>query len=99
MAGRFLREIIVLKTQAEDYLKSSGLDYTIIRPGGLLKSNLPPGEVFLTEDTQAFSWIGRSDLAKLVVRALDDPQSINRTYHAIDPGRTRFWHMKDAGRD
>jgi uncharacterized protein YbjT (DUF2867 family) len=99
IAGRFLREVIALKTQAEDHLKSSGLDYTIIRPGGLLKSNLPPGEVFLTEDTQAFSWIGRSDLAKLVVRALDDPQAINKTYHAIDPGRTRFWNMKDAGKE
>jgi nucleoside-diphosphate-sugar epimerase len=99
IAGRFLKEIIALKTQAEDYLRGSGLDYTIIRPGGLLKSNLPPGEVFLTEDTQAFSWIGRSDLATLVVRALDDPQAVNKVYHAIDPSRTRFWSMKDAGKE
>jgi uncharacterized protein YbjT (DUF2867 family) len=99
IAGRFLREIIALKSQAEDYLRASGLDYTIIRPGGLLKSNLLPGDVFLTEDTQAFSWIGRNDLARLVVRALDDPQAINKVYHAIDPSRTRFWSMRDAGKE
>ena len=99
IAGQFLKEIIALKTQAEDYLRASGLDYTIIRPGGLLKSNIAPGEVFLTEDVQSFSWIGRNDLATLVVRALDDPLAVNKIYHAIDPGRTRFWSMKDAGKE
>ncbi len=99
IAGRFLKEIIALKNQAEDYLRNSGLDYTIIRPGGLLKSGLPAGGVFLTEDVRAFSWIGRSDLALLVVRALDDPQAVNKVYHAYDPGRTRFWSMKDAGKE
>ncbi len=99
IAGRFLKEIIALKTQAEDYLRGSGLDYTIIRPGGLLKSNLPPGNAFLTEDVRAFSWMGRSDLASLVVRALDDPAAVNKVYHAYDPGRTRFWYMKDAGKE
>lgn len=99
IAGRFLKEIIVLKTQAEDYLKASGLDYTIIRPGGLLKSSLPPGDSFLTEDVQAFSWIGRGSLAVLLVRALDDPQAVNKVYHAYDPDRTRFWQMANAGKD
>lgn len=99
IAGRFLKEIIVLKTQAEDYLTASGLDYTIIRPGGLLKSSLPPGAAFLTEDVKSFSWMGRSDLARLVVRALDDPQTVNKVYHAYDPSRTRFWQMANAGKD
>jgi nucleoside-diphosphate-sugar epimerase len=99
IAGRFLKEIIALKTQAEDYLRASGLDYTIIRPGGLLKSSLPAGPAFLTEDVQSFSWIGRGDLAVLVVRALDDPQAINKVYHAFDPSRTRFWQMANAGKD
>jgi hypothetical protein len=33
--------------------------------------------------------IGRADLAQLVVDCLDDPGSIGRVYHAIDPAITR----------
>ncbi|MCS6946548.1 MAG: SDR family oxidoreductase [Steroidobacteraceae bacterium] len=92
LARRFLARIIALKTQAEDALRGSGLDYTIIRPGGLIDR---PAErhAFLTEDRAAFSWITRSDLAELTVRALDDPQTVNKVYHAFDPTRTRFWSI------
>jgi uncharacterized protein YbjT (DUF2867 family) len=94
LAGQFLKEIIALKTQTEDYLAKSGLDYTIIRPGGLLGTTKHK-RAFLTEDTESFSWITRTDLAELVVRALDDPQAINKIYHAFDPDRTRFWSMRE----
>ena len=90
IAGRFLREVITLKSQAEDYLRASGLDYTIIRPGGLVDSDAN-NVAFLTGDHQSFSWIARGDLALLTVRALDDPQAVGQTYHAHDPKRTRFW--------
>ena len=36
IARRVLDTVMKEKTKAEDYLKTSGLDYTIIRPGGLL---------------------------------------------------------------
>mgnify|MGYP003548753298 FL=1 len=80
------------KTKAEDYLKTSGLDYTIIRPGGLLDKD-PQGRAYLTEDTGAMSWIRRADLAALTVQALDDPRAIGKVYHACDPDRTRFWSI------
>jgi len=87
-----LRNVTPEKTKAEDYLKTSGLDYTIIRPGGLLNKD-PQGRAYLTEDTRAMSWIRRADLAALTVQALDDPRAIGRIYHAFDPDRTRFWSM------
>jgi len=90
LARYFLRKVLPEKTKAEDYLKTSGLDYTIIRPGGLL-DKAAEGKAYLTEDTRAMSWIRRSDLAALTVQALDDPRAIGRTYHAFDPERTRFW--------
>jgi uncharacterized protein YbjT (DUF2867 family) len=92
LARRFLKNIITDKTQAENYLRSSGLDYTIIRPGGLLDREAQ-GRAYLTEDQKAMSWIRRSDLARLTVEALDDPGAIGKTYHAFDPQRTRFWVM------
>ena len=88
----FLRKITPEKTKAEDYLKTSGLDYTIIRPGGLL-NKAAQGKAYLTEDTRAMSWIRRADVAALVVQALDDPRAIGKTYHAFDPERTRFWSI------
>jgi uncharacterized protein YbjT (DUF2867 family) len=90
VAKRFLGKVIVDKTRAEDYLRASSLDYTIIRPGGLLDKEAQ-GRAFLTADTGAMSWIRRADLGRLVVQALDDPQAIGKVYHAHDPDRTRFW--------
>jgi uncharacterized protein YbjT (DUF2867 family) len=90
IARRFLDKVIVDKSKAEDYLKASGLDFTIIRPGGLMDKEAQ-GRAFLTEDTRAMSWIRRADLGRLTVQALDDPRSIGRIYHAHDPDRTRFW--------
>jgi uncharacterized protein YbjT (DUF2867 family) len=92
VARRFLKVVIEEKTKAEDFLKTSGLDYTIIRPGGLLPKE-SEGGTFLTEDTRAMSWIRRTDLALLTVQALDDPRAIGKIYHAHNPNRTRFWHI------
>jgi uncharacterized protein YbjT (DUF2867 family) len=78
------------KTQAEAHMRPSGLDYTNERPGGLL-GGPAEGRAWLTPDTGAMSWIRRSDLARLVVQALDDPRAIGGIYHAHDPDRTRFW--------
>ncbi|MDX2223129.1 MAG: SDR family oxidoreductase [Rhodospirillaceae bacterium] len=82
-AKRFLKEMLPLKTQAEDHLKSLGLDYTIIRPGGL-KTAPATGRGLLTEDRTASGIITRADLAKLIVAALDDPATIGKTLSAID---------------
>jgi uncharacterized protein YbjT (DUF2867 family) len=83
---RFLAEVIELKTRAEDYLRSSKLDYTIIRPGGLT-DGAPSGKAFLAEDPATFSFIARADLARLVVDSLGDPATIGKTYSAYDPSR------------
>lgn len=92
ISRRLLDQVMAEKTKAEDYLKTSGLAYTIIRPGGLLNKEAE-GKAYLTEDTRSMSWIRRADLAHLTVQVLDDDQSIGRTYHAFDPDRTRFWSI------
>jgi uncharacterized protein YbjT (DUF2867 family) len=90
IARWFLKEPVSLKTEAEKYLKASGLDYTIIRPGGLLDKPAS-GKAVLSEDPETFSWISRADLGRLVVDALDDQQTIRRTYSAFDETRERIW--------
>ena len=89
-ARQALKEIIELKTQAEDHLKASGLDYTIIRPGGL-GTGKATGKAFLAEDREAFSYISRKDLAALTVTALGDANTIGKIYAAYDPERRTLW--------
>jgi uncharacterized protein YbjT (DUF2867 family) len=91
-ARRALAEVIELKTRAEDHLKASGLDYTIIRPGGLTDRGAT-GQAFLAADPEAFSYISRTDLAALSVAALGDPATIGKTYAAYDPTRKTLWKM------
>jgi uncharacterized protein YbjT (DUF2867 family) len=93
-ARRRLADVIPLKTQAEDYLRDSGLAYTIIRPGGLGPRNLQQtGTARLTEDPRSFSYIARSDLASLTIATLNDPQTIARTYTAYDTSRRNVWNL------
>ena len=73
-----------LKTKAEDYLRASGVDYTILRPGGM-NSDPPSGTAIKTIDHTAMGMISRADLGALLVDCLDDADTIGQTYHAIDP--------------
>ncbi len=84
-AWKFLGPVIELKTQAEDRLTGSKLDYTILRPGGMA-SDPATGTAIRTEDHSVMGMINRADLGRLVVECLDDDSTIGHIYHATDPG-------------
>jgi len=88
----FLRDMLPLKTQAEEHLVASGLDYTIIRPGAL-RSDPSTGNGYLSEDREAFGIINRSDLAGLIVEALDNPSTQGKTFAAMDSGLNYPWDL------
>lgn len=90
ISTKVLEKIVPLKTQAEDELRASGLDYTIVRPGGL-RSGIRTGNGILSEDPETFGFIFREDLAELIVAVLDDDRSIGKTLAAIDANRTFPW--------
>ena len=81
---KFLGPIAELKTQAEDYLIQSGLDATILRPGGM-RSDPATGTAIKTEDHSVMGMIHRADLATLVVESLDDDTTIGKIFHTVDP--------------
>ncbi|QIR36544.1 SDR family oxidoreductase [Tolypothrix sp. PCC 7910] len=78
-----LKDILVEKDKAEQYLIASGLTYTIIRPGGL-KSEPATGNGVLTEDPRIVGSIHRADVAQLVVQALNSDRANNKVLSAID---------------
>lgn len=83
-----LAPVGALKFQAEEHLRKSGMDFTIIRPGGLL--NAPAsGSGILSEDPKIHGAIARAEVARLVMHCLADPETIGKTYSAVDP-QARF---------
>jgi uncharacterized protein YbjT (DUF2867 family) len=92
LVRRFLREVLPLKTLIENYLIASELDYTIIRPGGLTNGDVSGG-AYLSESRDAFSSIGRIDLARLIVQSLDNDRTIKKVLAAVDSSLPFPWSM------
>merc|ERR1712071_372622 len=78
--GNVLDEKIV----AERYLRASGLDYTIVRPGGL-KAKPPTGALQISgEDTLNSGEISRDLVADVCVAALTDKKVSNKVIEIIE---------------
>ncbi|KAM7256280.1 hypothetical protein ACFE04_012021 [Oxalis oulophora] len=66
---------LVAKLQAEQHIRKSGINYTIIRPGGL-KNDPPSGNVIMEpEDTLYEGSISRDQVAEVAVEALLHPEA------------------------
>ncbi len=77
--GAILKE----KEKAEQHLITSGLNYTIIRPGGL-KSEPSTGNAVLTENPRISGVIHRADVANLVCQCLASEKANHKVLSAID---------------
>jgi len=86
-----LSNVLPQKTRAEEDLRASGLEYTILRPGGLPPGIVGTGGGMLSEDVTTMGFIKRPDLARIVVGALDDDRTIGKTFAVIDPSIPRPW--------
>ena len=78
-----LEAAIEAKNVAEDHLRASGLDYTIIRPGGLVDKPAN-GKGVLLEDSSVNGVIGRTELAKIITDTFYADAAVNKTYAAIE---------------
>jgi uncharacterized protein YbjT (DUF2867 family) len=75
--------ILVWKKQAEEYLKQSGLAYTIVRPGGLTEEDSPDPVVMTAADQMFDGRIARAKVAQVCVEALSLPQAKNKTVEIV----------------
>mmetsp|Transcript_37542 Transcript_37542/g.77899 ORF Transcript_37542/g.77899 Transcript_37542/m.77899 type:complete len:314 (-) Transcript_37542:175-1116(-) len=72
------------KLAAEQYLRSSQLDYTIVRPGGL-KAKPPTGPLHIyPEDSLNAGEVSRDLVADVCVAALKDPKASNKVLEIIE---------------
>jgi uncharacterized protein YbjT (DUF2867 family) len=75
--GAYLRA----KALADDALRASGLDYTIVRPGSLT-DDPGTGLVRIAEDTGR-GQVPRADVAAVLLACLDTPATIGRSFDVI----------------
>ncbi len=86
----FLKDYYAAKTAAEDHLRRTELDYTIVRPG-LLLDRTTPGETALVAGPAHFSAMTRADLGKLVAGTIEDKATFKRVLTAYDAKRSTLW--------
>jgi uncharacterized protein YbjT (DUF2867 family) len=75
--------ILVWKQQAENYLKQSGLSYTIVRPGGLKNDDNSDAIVLSSADTLFEGSIPREKVAQVCVEALFSPAARNKIVEIV----------------
>ncbi|CAJ1935886.1 unnamed protein product, partial [Cylindrotheca closterium] len=72
------------KLVSEKFLRASGLDYTIVRPGGL-KAKAPTGELSINpENTLNSGEISRDLVADVSIACLNDPKSSNKVLEIFE---------------
>jgi len=81
--NQMFNNILIWKSRGEDALRDSGVDYTIVRPGGLMDS--PGGEtaVVFEQGDRSTGMISREDVALVCVAALQVPAARNKTFEVF----------------
>lgn len=77
-----IRHYLRAKHNADEHLKSSGLDYTIVRPGRLTNED-GTGKVALSIRLGEFGEIPRQDVARVLLAVLDSDSTRNRVFDVI----------------
>lgn len=78
-----LEHYLEAKAKADEHLRNSGLNYTIVRPGRLT-DDMGMGKVKLAKKLNEAGEIARDDVAFLLIMSLADPLVQNMTFEAIE---------------
>ncbi|AKP34003.1 SDR family oxidoreductase [Yersinia aleksiciae] len=81
--GQAVRE----KSLAESWLQTSGLTYTLIRPGGLLDQPATGNATCL--QTEAHGLVTRADVALHLSQMIEDSATYHQIYALVEPGLIR----------
>jgi len=73
---------LAAKSKADNALRASGLDYTVVRPGGLT-DDPGTGTVDVSERLGRRGQIPRDDVAAALVAVLDAPNTIGKTFEIL----------------
>ena len=82
----FVGKALQAKNWAERHVRDTDLDWTIVRPGGLVRRACR-GRPVLTESSTVSGHINVYDLGDLVHQVLSSPHTVHRIYAAVDDAR------------
>ena len=82
-----LENYLRAKKEADDYLRASGLNYTIVQPGRL-SDDLGLAKVKVAEKLNEKGEISRDDVAFILVMSLADPLVKNMSFEALEGGES-----------
>ncbi len=71
------------KSLGEDYIRNSGIDFTIVRPGGL-RGELGTLGIRFEQGDEIIGWIPRGDVASVLVASIYNPDALNKTFEVIN---------------
>ena len=71
------------KSLGEEYIRNSGIDFTIVRPGGLRGDPGALGIRFEQGD-EIIGWIPRADVASVLVESMFNSDALNKTFEVIN---------------
>ncbi|MEQ9546930.1 MAG: SDR family oxidoreductase [Marinobacter sp.] len=77
-----IRHYLRAKRNADEHLKNSGLNYTIVRPGRLTNED-GTGKVAVSSKLEAFGEIPREDVARVLLAVLDSDNTDNRVFDVV----------------
>ena len=86
MLNRVADNILIWKFKGEEYLRESGLNYSIVRAGGL-KPEIPGGKygVYLSQgDDSRAGQISIEDVASVLIEAANNPDAHGKTYETFN---------------
>lgn len=77
-----LKDYLEAKQNADEYLKASGIAFSIVRPGSLNNNN-GSGKIKLEKKFEDFGEISRADVARTLVAVLDDKVRKNEVFEIL----------------
>lgn len=77
-----LQHYLQAKHNADEYLKNSGLDYTIVRPGQLTDDE-GTGRIAVSGAFESFGKIPRQDVARVLLAVLDSADTANCVFEVV----------------
>ncbi len=77
-----LKDYLKAKHNADEYLKQSGVEYTIVRPGSLNNED-GNGKIDLDNKLNKRGEISRGDVAETLVGSLDESVAKNKTFEIL----------------
>lgn len=77
-----MRHYFVAKNRADERLRASGLNYTIIRPGHLTDDS-GKGTILIPKNQETYGEIPRADVAAVIVKSLQKEPTYRRTFDLL----------------